>query len=373
MNRKKDIASQLITGLFFYRILMAFAAQFIVAKFTILGDVGAFLYGLPHEKYGTLAMMLDKFGIELLWHKDALGVFIVSALHKVLHFEILTFCLCSAVGYVGIRAFLKAAESSSKAYLLLIILCYSPSFNIWSSIAGKECLVVFGMGILCAEIIKLFKEEPFKPGILFFVALYLVMVLKKQYIPFVLITMSYAVFRRLVKIPYKWDVALLLAMVAAVAVGMYLLRYKLSDYSFYAQDVFRVSARSTRDHVFENQFDFFKKMPYLMPLAFWGPTWSECYKSPLHLFSFLESGIIVLTFLYLLKGFSHCISCRFREFYQWFLLGINAMFLLLVAQYGQGVINPGAAIRYRTNIYLPVVAFMYIFAYLKERKLEEQD
>lgn len=371
MIGKKTVAGQLITYLFFYRILMAFLAQFVVSRFTILGDVGAFLYGLPHEKYGTLSMMLEKFGWKLLLMKDALGVFIVSALHKVLHFEVLTFCVCSAIAYVGIRRFLLAAECSSKNYLILILLCYSPSFNIWSSIAGKECLVVFGMGILCAELIKFFKGEPFKPGILFFVALYLVMVLKKQYIPFVMITFAYVVFRQYVRLFYKWDLALLLGMIAAVAVGMYLLRYQLDEYSLYAQDVFRVSARSTRDHVFEAQFDFFRKMPYLMPLAFWGPTWSECYKSPLHLFSFIESGIIVVVFLYMLRGFWGCVFRRFREFYQWLLLGFNALFLLLVAQYGQGVINPGAAVRYRTNIYLPVIAIFYIFAYLKERKVEE--
>ena len=371
MIRKKDVTSQLITCLFFYRILMAFLAQCVISRFTILGDVGAFLYGLPHEKYGTLSMMLGKFGWKLLFMKDALGVFIVSALHKVLHFEVLTFCACSAIAYVGIRRFLLAAGSSSRSYLALILLCYSPSFNIWSSIAGKECLVVFGMGILCAELVKLYKNEPFKPGILFFLALYLVVVLKKQYIPFVAVTFSYVVFRQYVRLPYKVDVALLLGMIAAVAVGMYLLRYQLDEYSFYAQDVFRVSARSTRDHVFEAQFDFFRKMPYLMPLAFWGPTWSECYKSPLHLFSFIESGIIVLVFLYMLRGFWGCVLHRFRDFYQWLLLGANAMFLLLVAHYGQGIINPGAAVRYRTNIYLPVIAIIYVFAYLKERKVEE--
>ncbi len=371
MNRKKDITSLLITGLFFYRILMAFLAKFVIARFTILGDVGAFLYGLPLEKYGTLPMMLDKFGWKLLFMKDALGVFMISALHTMLRFEVLTFCVCSAIAYVGIRRFLLAAESSSKSYLILILLCYSPSFNIWSSIAGKECLVVFGMGILCAELIKFFKGKPFKPGILFFIALYLVMVLKKQYIPFIMVTFSYVVFRQYVKLSYKLDLALLLGMIAAVAVGMYLLRYRLDEYSFYAQDVFRVSARSTRNHVFESQFDFFRKMPYLMPLAFWGPTWSECYKSPLHLFSFMESGIIVLVFLYMMRGFTGCVFRCFRDFYQWLFLGINALFLLLVAHYGQGIINPGAAVRYRTNIYLPVIAVFYIFAYLKERKVEE--
>ena len=371
MNRKKTIAEQLIAFLFIYRILMAFLAEFVVAKFTILGDVGAFLYGEPYEKYGTLSMMIDKFGFQLLFMKDALGVFIISALHSVLRFRVLTFCVCSAIGYVGIRKFLLAAKSDTKAYLLLILLCYFPSFNIWSSIAGKECLVVFGMGILCAELIKLYKNEPFKPTFLFFIALWLVMALKKPYIPFVLITFSYVVLRRCVKLTYKWDVALLLALMAAVAVGMYLLRYQIDEYSFYAQDVFRVSARSTRDHVFIEQFDIFRKMPYLMPLAFWGPTWAECTTSPLHLFSFMESGAILLVAAVMLWGFPVAVVRQFRKYYQWFLLGCNSVFLLLFVQYGQGIINPGAGIRYRTNIYLPLIAFVYIFAFLKEQKCEE--
>ena len=365
MNRKKTIAEQLVTFLFFYRILLAFLAQFVISRFTILGDVGAFCYGLPHEKYGTLSMMLDKFGWKLLFMKDHLGVFIVSTLHSMLHFEVLTFCVCSAIGYIGIRKFLLAAKSDTKAYLLLILLCYSPSFNIWSSIAGKECLVVFGMGILGAELIKLYKKEPFKPSFLFFVALWLLMALKKPYIPFVLITFLY------VKISYKWDVVLLVGMIVAVAVGMYLFRYKLDSYAFYAQQVPRVSARSTRGHLFIEQFDFFKKMPYLMPLAFWGPTWAECTASPLHLFSFIESGVIIIMFGIMLWGFPVFLIRQFRKYYQWFLLGCNSVFLLLFVQYGQGIINPGAGIRYRTNIYLPVIAFVYIFAYLKEQKCEE--
>ena len=227
------------------------------------------------------------------------------------------------------------------------------------------------MGILCAELIKLYNREPFKPDILFFVALYLVMVLKKPYIPFVLVTFGYVIFRRCVDVPYKWDVAILVGLMAAVAVGTYLFRYQLDDYAFYAQQVPRVSARSTRDHLFMEQFDFFRKLPYLMPLAFWGPTWTECSTSPLHLFSFIESGVIIITAIIMLWGFPVALIRQFRHYYQWFLLGCNSVFLLLFVQYGQGIINPGAGIRYRTNIYLPVIAFVYIFSYLKERRIEE--
>lgn len=350
---------------------MAFVAKFIIARLTILADIGTFMYGLPYDEYGTVPMLFQKYGLLALFKKDELGIIIVSSIRLLCHFELLTFIVCSVVGYIGIRKFLIAAKSSSKFYILLILMCYSPSFNIWSSIAGKECLVVFGMGILCAELIKFYKKEPFKPTVLFFIALWLVMVLKKPYIPFVLITFGYIVFRRCVKISYKWDIAILVGLIAAVAVGMYLFRYKLDSYAFYAQQVPRVSARSTRGHLFIEQFDFFKKMPYLMPLAFWGPTWEECSTSPLHLFSFIESGVIILISVIMLWGFPMALIRQFRDYYQWFLLGCNAVFLLLFVQYGQGIINPGAGIRYRTNIYLPVIAFVYIFSYLKERKVEE--
>ena len=371
MNRKKTVAEQLIAFLFFYRILMAFLAKYVIAKLTILADIGTFMYGLPYDEYGLLPMLYKKFGLMLLLKKDVLGVAIISSLHFICRFEILTFCVCSAIGYVGIRRFLLAAKSESPSFLLLVILCYFPSFNIWSSIAGKECLVVFGMGILCAELVKLYKKEPFKPSVLFFIALWLVMVLKKPYIPFVLITFGYVVFRRCVNVPYKWDVAILVGLLAAVAVGMYLFRYQIDSYSFYAQQVPRVSARSTRGHLFIEQFDFFKKMPYLLPLAFWGPTWAECTTSPLHLFSFIESGIIILMAVIMLWGFPVRLIRQFRQYYQWFLLGCNSVFLLLFVQYGQGIINPGAGIRYRSNIYLPVIAFVYIYGYLKEQKFEE--
>ena len=371
MNRNKSIAEQLINFLFFYRIIMAFLAKYVIARLTILADIGTFMYGLPYDEFGTIPMLFQKHGLKIFFMKDELGVVIISLIRKICCFEMVTFCVCAAIGYIGIKIFLDTAKSSAKSYLILIMLCYSPSFNIWSSIAGKECLVVFGMGILCSELIKLYKKEPFKPTILFFLALYLVIVLKKPYIPFIVVTFGYVVLRRNVKIPYKFDIALLVGMIVAVGVGMYLFRYKLDAHAFYAQQVFRVSARSTRSHMFIEQFDFFKKMPYLMPLAFWGPLWSECCKSPLHLFSFLESGIIIMAFIYLLQGLFKEVFLQFKYYYQWFLLGINSVFLLLFVQYGQGIINPGAGIRYRTNIYLPVIAFVYIYAYLKEKRNEE--
>ncbi|MBR4159865.1 MAG: hypothetical protein IKT97_07420, partial [Spirochaetia bacterium] len=133
MDRKKDIPSLLITGLLFYRILMAFLAKFVIARFTILGDIETFMYGEPVEEYGTITAMFGKYGLLTLFKKDELGIVIISLIHKICHFELLTFCVCAVIGYIGIRKFLVEAKSSSSSYLLLILLCYSPSFNIWSS------------------------------------------------------------------------------------------------------------------------------------------------------------------------------------------------------------------------------------------------
>ena len=247
---------------------MTFVAEFFVSGFTGLGDEIAFMYGVPADKYGTVAEMFQRYGMKLFFMKDHFGVVIISSIHKLAHFEIITACICSLIAYLGIYRFLMAARSDSRFYTMLILLCYSPSFTIWSSVPGKESLVVFGMGILCAELIKLFKNEPFKPGILFFLAIYFVMVFKKQYIPFVVAMVPYVVFRRCVKISFKWDLAILLGITACIAIGMYMFRYQLDAFGMQTQNVFRTSARSTRPHIFIEQFDFFKKMPYLIFLEF---------------------------------------------------------------------------------------------------------
>ncbi|MBR4436497.1 MAG: hypothetical protein IKS89_02105, partial [Spirochaetales bacterium] len=111
MNRKKDIPSLLINGLFFYRLLMAFVAKYIIARLTILADIGTFMYGLPYDEYGLLPMLYQKFGLMMFLKKDVLGVAIISSIHFLCRFEILTFCVCSAIGYIGIRKFLIAARS----------------------------------------------------------------------------------------------------------------------------------------------------------------------------------------------------------------------------------------------------------------------
>lgn len=356
---------KLIKYLLFYRILLSFAAEFVVSKFTILGDVSTFLDGTPLEEFGLLPDLFRKNGLKFLIMDDEFAISIISSINFILRIDVLTYCVCAFIGYIGIRRFLKAAESDSKYYKILILLCYSPSFNLWSSIAGKEALIVFAMGVVCGEMIRFFKGEKIKADFLFFISLYFIIIIKKQYIPFILISVPYMMIRRKLNISWITDLILLTGMIASVVLLLYLFRFQIDDYALKIHNIFRTSARSTRGRIFIERFDFFKKMPYLLPLSFWGPTLKECGKSFLHLFSFIESSLIILTFFYMLRGFFSELFKKFRIYYQWFLLGLDSLFLLLFPHYIQAIMNPGAGIRYRTNIYLAVLAFVYIFACIR--------
>lgn len=358
--KKYFTAEKLINYLLLYRIIMSFVAEFVIAKMTKLGDVYFYMNHNPIE-------LLNQYGFKVLFDRYALPQFIVSSIRSVAGYDVLCYAVCSLVGYVGIRYFLKTAALNSKSYILLILLCYSPSFTIWSSIAGRNTFVVFAMGIICAELIRFFRGEKIKSIVLLLIAAWIIAVMKPQYIPFIIFIIPYITIRQNFNFSWVVDLSLLVGISICIAVSIYFFRFQIDDYALQIHYSFRETARSTRPQIFIEQFDFFKKMLYLMPLSLWGPTIAECKKSILHVFTVIENIIILICFAYMLKGFFRKLFKEFKIYCQWLLVSINSLFLLFFAHYIQGVMNSGAAIRYRTNIYLVIIAFVYLFSIIKEK------
>ncbi len=353
----------LIQILFWYRIVMVFVMDYFVKDLTRRGDTPKYLFANPFDLFNT-------YGFTLFLDDTRLVQFFVSSIQMLLRYEILTHIVFSLLAFYGIKHFLNAVpEKNNKYYKILILMMFLPSFTLWSSVAGKEPVVVFAIGIISAEVVRFFSGEKFRISFLMIISFYLILIVKQQYIPAVFQLALYMILRRKTKLSWKADLAVLSAVLTVNCLLIYFFRDKID--SFILDRLFDMfdgdSARSTRERVFIEQYDFFKKMPYLLPLAVWGPTWSETKISILHLYVFVENLILLGVYIYLIKDFFLKIFKKFNIYYQWLFISVIAVGWLFFAQYMQGVMNPGAAIRYRTNIYLLVTALWYSVTCVREQ------
>lgn len=354
---------KLIKILFFYRILMAFVGEFVVKRMVHrLGDTNLYISTKP------LALIREQ-GWRVLTDWVYLPRLVIGAISTVLVYRILVHIALSAIAFYGIYQFLKAAKTgNTRMYNILILMCFAPSFAIWSSLAGKEALIVFSMGIICAQIIRFFKGETVKFSVPLVIALWFMAVIKFYYLPFVAISIVYIFFRQRFALTWKADLVLLLAMLLCSVGGFWLFHDKIDSYTLNKlAGIYYKGARSTRPPMFTQSMDWLIKMPYWLPVSLMGPTLHECSLSLQHLGTFVESCFLFILFLYMLKDAPLCIFRNFSVYYQWLVLGCNCVMFILFAQYIQGVMNSGAAIRYRTNIYIPLLCFAYALTCVQER------
>ena len=355
----------LIRILFCYRILMVFIMNFFIKFFTNRGDTFKYLFANPLDVFKT-------YGFPLFLDDTYPVMFFIGAVHTLLRYEMLTHIVFSLLAFYGIKRFLDAVpEKNNKYYKILILMMFSPSFTLWTSVAGKETLIVFAMGIFSAEVVRFFSKEKFRISFLLIIALYLICRVKEQYIPAITLLIVYMKLRERIKLSWKADFFILIAIFAANCFFIYFMRDTFAAYSLKVHNFFRVEARSTRERVFIEQYDFFKKMPYLLPLALWGPTWSETKISVLHLAVFLENFLFLGVYIYLIKDSFIKIFKKFNIYYQWVFLSVMALGWLFIAHYIQGTMNPGSAIRYRTNLYLLVTALCFSVTCIKEKVFSE--
>ena len=340
--------------LFWYRIALCFLMEFFIQNITRRGDTLDYLNTNP-------VSVFREQGINTFINGTHLAEFTVGAVNSVINNYLLTNIFFTVLAYLGIRAFLKAVPcKNDRHYKVLLLLCFLPTFNIWSSVAGKEALTVFAMGIISAEVVNFFSGEKVKTGFLFFLSLFLVIVIKQQYVPAVLQVILYIVIRQRLRISKKTDFFLLTALILINILIVYIARNFLIDYSLHIRDFFRVDGRSTRGTVFKERSDFFMKMPYMMPLAMWGPNIYEIFITKLHLITFIESFFLFSALLFLFKDFIFLLFKDFMKYYQCLVIFIIGNWWLFLAQYLQGVMNSGAAIRYRTNLFLLMTALFFI-------------
>ena len=342
--------------IFFYyfliKVFYLFFAIFIFSKLTTLGDTPRYL----NSGVG--------FSIKVFYSSTEMMDFLGNSLKKILYFDVVACFPFLLLSFYGIYYAIKELNLHY-AGILLIILLSMPNFGIWTSILSKEAVGCFYSGIIGVLIINFYNSK-FKVKIIDVLALYLCFIFKPPYFVFIIQSLIYL---RIVNgFKFSAGLAAILAVFALLLnIGIiYLFREEI-DLAARALYVHFTNfgdpdlAKSTRENAFEEQFDFFKKLPFGLFISFFGPTITEMLEKPTHLLSGIESALILCLFLFLsFKSFIRpMIHYRFNP--KLLFIYLFLFFGLLFSNYPFGILNPGSAVRYRENFYL---IFVILLAYL---------
>jgi hypothetical protein len=336
--------------LFFYRCGMSVLGELVVARLTELGDADQY-----QRSAFTILQLAQNFSVgEVFDLGRVYSTKLTESLGAVFHLlffgnPILIDTGFQAIAYIGILKLLIAVDGTTRRYLAVLII--TPSFNLWSSIAAKEALIVCFVGILCAYLIRLYQNRT-KFGVLEVLSAIGVFIFKAHYVPTLLAIYLFIVVGQRV----KQKAALALGAGLFSLVPLYIFKDRIDSMAFKIAPHF-LGYGSSREMFWIDQYDVFFKAPYGMFQGFFGPTFEESFSGPLQIASFLESALIVGIMLAVLL----------RDFHKLpvfsFFVGIFSLGWLLFASYPLGILNAGSAVRYRTgHLLLVFLIFAIIFS-----------
>lgn len=337
-NRKLDIL------FIIYRLFFMFASVYVISRFTSLGD---------YERYSSAVFSESVKGLLTSPDDTYLTFAIVSGL-KGLFLGRMIFANI-ILNVISSLCILRLVHKIKHGFIFFLLLL-SPSFSIWSSYASKEVIIVSLMALMFAEIISFLRDEK-TYYIIGFACAALLMFYKLQLVlPIIQLILSIWVIKKYSR--HSGIVIIPLLLVINV-LGIFIMRDYVDDLVRGIIIHFNTSARSTRDSTFLlKNYGFFVKLPYGMFITFFGPTISEINTSLLHLFTAIESAVImgVSSVLLVFKG---------KKFIKPDFINIavllNLMLLLLFFQTPWGILNPGSAIRYRSDYYIFILVLIFLY------------
>lgn len=331
-----------------YRALFSVLGEVVIMRLTIVSDTRSYQRQELWQALDLLAVVSSNIGFLMQATATALTK-LVGLFFGLLSFNNPIFINLGfqTIGFLGLLALLRALEPTERKVFFGLLLL--PSITVWSSIASKEALLVGFVGVVCAHIVKIYKNED-RINVVTVLCVILVGVFKPHYMPalLLLIGVSYAARYS----PQKATIALL-ALIASLLV-LYVLRDPFDDFATYVDyGITALGGNSVRPRFLVEQYDVFFKAPLGMYLAFAGPTLSEASRGILHMVTFTETVVIIFVLLFFLIR-------RLPEVPAFnFILSMSALFWILFATYPPAVSNPGTAIRYRTG-YILIVFLCFV-------------
>ena len=332
----------------FYRSAFSVVSQLVVARLTSLGD---------SERYQAAVFTIlnsDVNSFSFLSTNRVIGTLLVETIGAV--FFLLSdgnqFAInigFQTIGFVGIVILLRSVEGKTRVWLAVLLLL--PSFNVWSSVAGKEAIVVFALGIVCALIIDLYRGRA-RFRWIYIPAFFLIFLLKDHYLP----ALVFMIVGTIIAKRVRQRTFLVLVGGTLSLTPLFVFRQKIDELAFDMIPNF-LGLGSSREAFWVEQYDVFWKAPGGMFQNFFGPTLAETSLGVLQLFSFVESTVIIG--ILLVFGLRHLPRL---PAYMVFMSGFTIFWVLFTA-YPFGIMNPGSAIRYRTGYEMLVfVAIIFLLS-----------
>lgn len=327
-----------------YRCLYSVAAEVVISRLTSLGDSGRYQDSkIEGSVAGVAAGALDNPREAATVLTETLGASfnVISGGSAVI-----TNIGFQTIAFIGIVALLRATPPQMR--MLMILFAALPSFSLWSSVASKEALVVYGVGVLSALIIKLYNRTgTIQPQHL--LALVVVALAKNHYLPalgFLFIGTYVAQHVRQRASLVLWVGTLSIAM-------LFVFESYLGKMAIEVARHFD-NMGSSRPPFWITEQDVLVKAPLGMLLAFFGPTLSEVSNGPLQLMTFAESSLLIGILLIILLARLPSMPVYMA------LMGMFTIFWIMFASYPFGAMNGGSAIRYRTGYQLLIFALIVV-------------
>jgi hypothetical protein len=335
---------------FLSKIIYMFFALFVYQLFTQLGDNDAYLSGEPFVFKGP------PFSTSIILFLGSSLSFLFGKVFANIPFVLLSF--------YGVYHPIKKLSLNTKQLITLLSLLSFPNFGIWTSIASKEAIMVFSLGLILGFLIDLIKKNKKKNYLLFFIGLVLCFIFKYQYLIGVTAATIFIILHNTLKLKRSENLFILILIIIGSLIFLVIFKNKINELALEIPIHFIGSSdvSSTRTNtIFLKDFDVFWNAPYGMFISFFGPTLTEALSKGTHLMVFLESTIIVSLFFYtLLKLYIISLNTKRLNIYY---LGIFFIILIwiLFVNYPMGILNPGSAIRYRQGFYSFIVILYYFF------------
>lgn len=377
-TKRLDFSNYYLPTLILIKIFLTFFYLNIYDNFSSIGDARGYL-----RRY--LVLDINAYFPHILTNRSHF-VETIYAFSNTLFSNIITPYIFSILSIIIIWNTCKVyfLNSSKINFYLFLIIIFSPSFALWTSVPSKELITVTLSIYMVSCLVKILVKEKINFFLFLLVTLIFAYIRPNYFLAyfiflFIIIIKIYFLdricIRYNIKISKNYYILLLVTSIISL---FFLLRFSdnyiiqkieliiyTSYHMFYAFDDVSTSMRNK--YIQWNDYnDFFKYIVFGSFVSFSGPTIEEIIYRPIFVIYFIESLIINLIIIYL---FVSLISLNkfIQNFYFIYFFGFFLCFIIaLITHYPLGIFNLGSSLRYKQNllalmIFLPYMLLCYNF------------
>lgn len=319
-------------------------AVFVYSRYSQLGDAQSYMTGQYGEEAQARTLLITLIATRLisLLRSDllahlAFGLFVATGVY-----------------YLAVQA---RVQGRYRWPLLAILL--NPNFGVWASVVGRESLFTALLAFFMGAVVGFHRERGLHRIVLALVCLVGMVFIRAPYgLGIALFFALFLAFSAGPRVRLSLGVqALMLTLVglfAMMLVWPQIDAYIANDVLPTARSYFTINSDTTRTWVdIRTTGEFFRSLPWTLPLALVGPTPGEAMARPV-MFPFLLAGLtVMLTLIYSIKVAFGAPAGVARKIL--LLAWLPAMLAILISYVPFGIYNPGSGIRYASCFVLFMV------------------